>query len=75
MKPQSFSYCGGPCRLKHLGFFTNHLKVVNSIESDKNTDDEEVFVTVDTVTPEKLKRPRKGKFNKSVIRFMSSLGL
>ena len=63
-KPQNIYYCGGPWRLKHLGFFTNHLKVVNLIDSDENTDDEEIYVTVDTVTSEKTKRPRKDKFYK-----------
>ena len=31
MKPQNFRDCGGSWRLRHLGFFTNHLKLVNSI--------------------------------------------
>ena len=34
MKPQNFRDCGGPWHLQHLqhlGFFTNHLKLVNSI--------------------------------------------
>ena len=31
MKPQNFRDCGGPWRLRHLGFFANHLKLVNSI--------------------------------------------
>ena len=31
MKPQNFCDCGGPWHLQHLGFFTNHLKLVNLI--------------------------------------------
>ena len=31
MKPQNFCDCGGPWRLRHLGFFVNDLKLVNSI--------------------------------------------
>ena len=31
MKPKNFRDCGGPWCLWHLGFFTNHLKLVNSI--------------------------------------------
>ena len=31
MKPQNFCNCGGPWRLQHLSFFTNHLKLVNLI--------------------------------------------
>ena len=31
MKPQNFCDCGGPWRLRRLGFFVNHLKLVNSI--------------------------------------------
>ena len=31
MKPHNFHDCGGLQRLRHLVFFTNHLKLVNSI--------------------------------------------
>ena len=31
MKPQNFHDCGGLWRFRHLGFFTNHLKLVNSV--------------------------------------------
>ena len=31
MMPQNFCDCGGPWSLWYLGFFMNHLKLVNSI--------------------------------------------
>ena len=31
MKPQNFDDCGGLGHLRHLVFFTNHLKLVSSI--------------------------------------------
>ena len=31
MKSQNFRDCGEPRRLRHFGFFTNHLKLVKSI--------------------------------------------
>ena len=31
MKSQHFCDFGGPCHLWHLGFFTDHLKLVKSI--------------------------------------------
>ena len=33
IKPQNYRDFRGPWRLKHLSFFTNHLKLVNSIPS------------------------------------------
>ena len=31
MKPKNFRYCGEPCRLEHLDFLVNNLKLVNLI--------------------------------------------
>ena len=36
MKPQHFRDCCGPWHLKHLGFFTNYLKLVNLIPVSSN---------------------------------------
>ena len=41
MNPQKFRDWTGPWHLRHLGFFTNHLKLVNSISDDWNAIKEE----------------------------------
>ena len=47
MRPQKFRDWGGPWDIRHLGFYTNHLKLVNSIPDDWDAIKEEDIQVVE----------------------------